>query len=193
MLIHFVSCTSSKSEKTETTPSAELAKNDDTLSDKNLIVTFDAEINLKTQLDRYITAYNNEDAKTVMSYLYPDLFEYIQRATPDENINSFDFENEIVIKPVEKIKKRLKGTGVKYHFEIGEITNKVDYNESKIYTVIIYLVMTKDFKKTSSGDKIIAISLDNGENWKFMQKDEEMSKQILLMKFPKDIVETSMK
>lgn len=148
-----------------------------------------AEKHLKSQLREYLVAFNTGDPDKALYYIYPDIFQYLKQQYPDEQINMQEIKDSLFIEPIRKMKKLVKEKKITYEFEIGDITKKVNYKTSKIYIVITYVNAKVNLDKHSMGGEVVAISEDNGQNWKFVQNDPESIKGILKMRFPQDIID----
>jgi len=145
---------------------------------------------LKVQIKEYLTAFNGGNPETAISYCYPDIFIWMERQFPnDYNIESV---KEMYRESINNLKKTAKEENLTYDFQIGEITNKIDLGDQKLYSVVVSIIAKKKFDEVKLGDEIIAISFDNGSNWKFIQKDPETAPSILKMKFSNDIVQQIM-
>lgn len=148
-----------------------------------------AEKNLKSQLREYLIAVNTGDPDKALYYIYPVVFEYLKQQYPDEQFNIQEIKDSVFIEPIKKMKKFFKEKKIVYEFKVGEITRKVNYNDNKLYMVITYVNSKVGLDKLSMGGEVIAISNDNGVNWKFVQNDPESIAGILKMKFPQNIVD----
>jgi len=145
---------------------------------------------LKNQLMKYLIAFNGGDPEKAISYCYPDIFIWMERQFPnDYNIESV---KEMYRESINNLKKTAKEENLTYDFQIGEITNKIDLGNQKLYSVVVSIIAKKKFDEFKLGDEIIAISFDNGSNWKFIQKDPETAPSILKMKFSNEIVQQIM-
>lgn len=163
--------------------------------DKNGSIVMDtvgnahADKKLKAQIEEYLIAFNTGDADKALYYVYPDIFEYLKKQYPDEEFNMQEIKDTIFIEPIKKMKKLVKEKKIEFEFEVGEITRKVNYHDSKLYMVMTYVNAKIGLNKHSLGGEVIAISNDNGENWKFVQNDPETINGILRIKFPQNIVD----
>jgi len=145
---------------------------------------------LKNQLMEYLIAFNGGDPEKAIGYCYPDIFIWMERQFPyDYNIESV---KEMYRESINNLKKTAKEENLTYDFQIGEITNKINLGDQKLYSVVVSIIAKKKFDEVKLGDEIIAISFDNGSNWKFIQKDPETAPSILKMKFSNDIVQQIM-
>lgn len=164
-------------------------------SDNNGSVVIDtvgnaiAEKNLKSQLREYLIAFNTGDPDKALYYIYPDIFEYMKQQYPDEHINIQEVKDSLFIEPIRKMKKLVKEKKISYEFEIGDIIKKVNYETNRIYFVTTYVNAKINLDKHSMGGEVIAISNDNGQNWKFVENDPETITGILKMRFPQDIID----
>ncbi len=141
---------------------------------------------LKVQIKEYLTAFNGGDPETAISYCYPDMFVWMKQQYPEEY--SIEAVKEMFREPIREMKKMAKEKKMYYDFEIGKITKRIETDTDKLFTVVVSVIAKKDFDEIKMGDEIIAISTDNGENWKFIQKDPEIAPEILRMKYSQDIV-----
>jgi hypothetical protein len=148
-----------------------------------------AEKNLKMQLKEYLVAFNGGDPDKALYYIYPDIFEYLRKQYPDEKFDMQEIKDTLFIEPIRKMKKLVKEKKISYEFEIGDITKKVNYKTNKLYIVLTYVNAKVKLDKHSMGGEVIAISNDNGINWKFVQNDPETISGILKMKFPQTIID----
>lgn len=149
------------------------------------------EKNLKDQLNNYLVAFNGGDPDIAISYCYPDMFVWMKQQFPAEY--SMDFVKETFKKPVREMKKMVKEKKLSFEFKIGEITRRIDLGKDKIYTIVVSVIVKKDFDEISMGDEVVAITIDNGMNWKFIQKDPETTPDILKMKFSQSVVQQVMR
>jgi hypothetical protein len=171
-------------------------KNHSTNQEKN-IITINTNDNisidsiLKIQIKKYLTAFNGGDPETAISYCYPDMFVWMKQKYPKEY--SIEAVKEVFRESIRKMRKTTEERNLTYYFDIGEITNRIENGENKLFTVVVSIVAKKKFNEIKMGDEIIAISNDYGKNWKFIQKDPESAPQILKMKYSDDIVNQIMR
>ncbi|NQU32468.1 MAG: hypothetical protein HQ521_04475 [Bacteroidetes bacterium] len=138
------------------------------------------------QLNGYLTAFTQGDSDIAISYIYPGMFDLMKKEFPDEY--SPEIMKEILSKPIEDLKKMQKEKNVKFVYEIGEITRRVNYGNDMLLTIVVRVKMKNGLDDISTGDEIIAISLDKGQTWKFLQLDKEISPKVLRLKYPESIV-----
>lgn len=144
------------------------------------------ENNLKLQLKEYLTAINGGDADKAISYIYPDVFVYMQQKYPKEySISNIKKEMR---EPIEKMKKLVQQKKITYDFEIGDFVTKIDLGKDKIYTIIANINAKSGLNKHTIGQEVICISTNNGKDWKFMELKNEMAEPILRIKFPEKTV-----
>ena len=147
-----------------------------------------AEKNLKNQLAEYYKAFATGEAEKVVHYIYPEVFEFLIQQYPNSNVGFEKLKDSLFIQPLKEIKK-LNKDDIKFEFEIKEITKKVNYKSSKLYVVLTNFNIERNLEKHSSGGEIIAISNDNGRNWKFFQNEPDSNQGILSIKFPQNIID----
>jgi hypothetical protein len=150
-----------------------------------------SEKNMKYQFREYLVAFNTGDFDKAIHYIYPDMFEYLVKQYPDEKLNMQTIKDSIFIEPMKKMKKIAKEKKLNFEFEIGEISKKVNYKDARIYVVLATIVTKSGLDKHSFSDEVVAISSDKGENWQFVQIDQdspETVKGILNIKYPKSVI-----
>jgi hypothetical protein len=142
---------------------------------------------LKVQLNDYMVAFFGGDPDKAIGYIYPDVFDYLIETYPDEKIDMEQLKQSLK-EPAIEMKENVKKKHIKYSFEIGEFTNKVDLGREKIYVVLTYVYSTKGLNKSSSCAECVSITKDWGKTWKFFQKDSTMTEPILKKSFPEEVV-----
>jgi len=167
--------------------------NNTSLDESETIVSIDTvgimiiEKNLKNQLNEYLIAFNGGDPDKAVSYCYPDMFVYLKQKYPVE-YSMEAIKESCIREPVRNMKRMMEEKNVTYEFKIGEITKRIDLGTDKIYIVVTSLIAKRDLDEITMGDKIVAISNDNGQNWTFMQKNPESTPPVLKMKFSQEVV-----
>lgn len=152
-------------------------------------ISIDAEQNLKDQLKEYNDALHGEPSRPerVLDFIYSDSFTYLERQNPRT------YSKEMVIslfnEPVKQLKKMARENNVTYNTRVGEIVQKVNEGKRLIYKVELFLDMEYGIDKHTTGDKILGISLDGGENWKFLEINPESTPEILSIKFSKTTID----
>lgn len=153
---------------------------------KTSITLEEAEINLREQLDDKFKALIRGDEVKVANYLYPGLFEWLDKEYPDEfSKESYVgmFVNEFVT-----AYERAINQGVESEIVIGEITKSIDYQGTKVSIILVDFISRKGDRKVEEHSQIISISEDNGKTWKFIEKEEGID-EVLSLKFPSQIVD----
>lgn len=167
-------------------------KNSKIDNQSTIVVTIDTtetdsiDNNLKIQLQEYLSYMNGENMDKAMDYCYPDLFAYMKREYPNEY--SIEVVKENFRSGVEDMKKSLKKLGREYKFEVKEITQRVDLGERKIYSVVTRFITLKEHNEITWGEETLGITNDGGKSWKFLAKDSISGPDILIMKFPIEVV-----
>lgn len=144
------------------------------------------EENLKTQLTIYFNAILNGEPSKAMDYCLPEMFAYFQEGYPE--LSRTEIENQLIKDVSIKFKEEQERRGFKFQFEINDLQKKYAWGNNVVYEVTTYIHVTEKLRKVSEGDKILALSDDNGFSWKFIQKDDEVIRPILLMKYTEEIV-----
>jgi len=150
-----------------------------------------SEKNMKSQFREYLAAFNNGDVDKALFYIYPDLFEYMTKQYPEENVSIQTLKDSIFIKPMKMMKELNNERKIKYKFVIGDVSKKTNYKNSKFYIVLATIETKTGLDVHSFSDEVIAISSDKGSNWKFIQIDQEspqVAKDIIRMKFPESVI-----
>ncbi len=150
-----------------------------------------SEKNMKSQFREYLAAFNNGDVDKALSYIYPDLFEYMSKQYPEEKVSVQTIKDSIFIKHMKMMKKLNDEKKIKYSYVIGDVSKKTNYKDAKFYIVIASIETKNGLDVHTFSDKVIAISIDKGTNWKFIQIDQESPKDakgIIRMKFPESVI-----
>ena len=127
--------------------------------------------NLKMHFNRYIQYFNSKQFDKVMDYIYPLLFEEMMK------LNNFSFEEAKKI-AAKMTKKEMEEIGTKGYttkkMQIIAMSNTYIGHNNKIYTTISNsLTIEHEGKETTKLSKTIAISMDKGENWYFLEYGED--------------------
>ena len=97
-------------------------------------------------------------------------------------------EVKLIFKEINIDKLREEIGNKEFETNISRILNKVEYRNDLLY-VISYSVKVGDPNYLiSSGGEAIAISTNNGRNWKFFEKDDESVIPILSKKYSNQII-----
>jgi hypothetical protein len=141
---------------------------------------------LKNNLNIYLEALQNANTDKVIDYTYPDLFVWMQKKVP-HNFNLDSIKGTIKT-PILEAKKFNKENGISFQFQINKIKKKVVHKNHKIYIVLVSGIQKTENRKLQIDDEIVAISHNKGQDWKFMMKDDEMTKEILALRFPDETI-----
>jgi hypothetical protein len=139
---------------------------------------------LKSQVDDYMKAILGRNLDLVYDYCYPDIFVWAEDKYPDMVKNKEDFK-KVFLEPMKKLSELEKDKETSVEYEIGEITKRLHSDDgiAMIYLIVSSITIKHKLEERKTGDEYVAISFDGGENWKFMIKDIEMTKEILSYKF----------
>jgi hypothetical protein len=139
---------------------------------------------LKSQVDDYMKAILRRDLDLVSDYCYPDIILWAEDKYPDMVKNKEDFK-KVFLEPMKKLSELEKDKETSVEYEIGEITKRLhsDDGNAMIYLIVSSITIKHKLEERKTGDEYVSISFDGGENWKFMIKDIEMTKEILSYKF----------
>jgi hypothetical protein len=146
----------------------------------------DVDSNLNNNLTEYLQALYNGDVDKAMNYCYPDLFVWMQKKVPHNN--NLDSIKKTIRTPIIEAKKFNKENGISFQFQISKIKKKVVHKNHKIYIVLVSGIQKTENRKLQIDDEIVAISHNKGQDWKFMMKDDEMTKEILALRFPDETI-----
>ncbi|RKS15534.1 hypothetical protein [Flavobacterium sp. 120] len=139
---------------------------------------------LKSQVDDYMKAILGRNLDLVYDYCYPDIILWAEDKYPDMVKNKEDFK-KVFLEPMKKLSELEKDKETSVEYEIGEITKRLHSDDgiAMIYLIVSSITIKHKLEERKNGDEYVAISFDGGENWKFMIKDIEMTKEILSYKF----------
>lgn len=156
--------------------------------DKEIVLNQDViDRNLKRDLRIYNDAFYDGDADLASKYVYPPLYSYLRNEFPEEDFTVED-SKELMRKTITSLKESFISKGIEVEIKIGDIISRAEYQKDLIYTARVYVVAKNDLDEYSIGGEVIGISTDGGRTWKFIQKDEESSAEILQIKYPIDFV-----
>lgn len=172
----------------------QIGKTNRNLSSPNSIILLSnstIEKKLIEQLTEYLSSINGGNPDIAISYCYPDMFIYLKQQYPDEY--SIELVKESFKELINDMKKSSKERDITYSFKVGDITRRIDLGKDKIYGIMTSVVAKKGFEEISAGGEVIAVSNDNGLNWKFIQKDTISTVPILSYKFTNEVIQLVMK
>ena len=156
----------------------------------NILTPEQADSTLRVQLNEYYLATFSGDTKTIFHYMYPEVFVWLQGQDPEGySLSELEDSHKLI---AEDMKQWEKDNNTKLKIEINDIVKRVAFNSDKLFLVITSLTSEQGIDEISIGEKVIAISTDNGSNWKFLRKDEDYTKDILRMKYPSGIIDMIM-
>lgn len=136
---------------------------------------------LKNNLIIYLEALQNANTDKVIDYTYPDLFVWMQKKVP-HNFNLDSIKGTLKT-PILESKKYNKENGISFQFQISKIKKKVVINNDIICLVIVSGIQKTDNEQATSNDTIVGVSNNKVQSWKFMVKKDEMTKEILAIRF----------
>jgi hypothetical protein len=149
---------------------------------------------LKIQLNDYMKAMIYGNVDKVVSYEYPDMFIWMKKeakrlGTP-YTIEDF---KKALIKIADDMSNFRSQNGWVISWTFDPIVKKAVFNNYVIYISLTTLIIKKDYTEIKNGDESICISSDQGKTWKFINKNENNTAEILRMRFPDYIVEQILK
>lgn len=186
MCILFISC--NQNDKSSRNDSIEvLLKEDDLQIEKENDETTDVSItmiedNLKIQLTNYQNALLNGKGEDALKYCLPEMFTYMEREFPEYNRK--EIEEFLIITTSRDVKAEMDKNNLKCEFEINNVKEIISWDLHLIYEVVAFITIIDGTEERSNGDKIYAFSDDGGDNWCFLQHNNETIRPILLMKYP---------
>ncbi|MFZ4473964.1 MAG: hypothetical protein ACOYPR_02145 [Saprospiraceae bacterium] len=137
----------------------------------------------KLQKDYKLSVYyfNNQQYDKFVDFLYPPMLEEIMKLNNLSLLEAKKVVTEMTKKEIEEGES--KGFKIK-KIELVAISNTYIGFENRIYTALSNSVMIEyKGKQTTKLSKTIGISLDNGENWYFIEYNEGI-RNILLKEMP---------
>ncbi len=156
------------------------------------------EQNMVSQINSYIRAILVADTKNLRYYMFEDAFDYYRKYYPEVSEAEL---NEAFFAFARQAAER-KREYQKHQIEIGmvveKINRKVEHKGALLYVFTLTGYMTGIVKSTGKeksfytpGSETLAISLDGGRTWKFLDIMEE-TPNILRMRFPGSVVDRVM-
>ena len=139
------------------------------------------EENLKKQFNEYSELILTGDID-VIKYLYSGIFKDIRESLPEAHNLSDKRIFEIVFNEAQFLTEVNSGK-IKVNFEIIEIYKKIQFENKMVYRIsTLTTVTSNDSEKDLEGD-VIAVSFDNGKNWKFVENEPDSIKKVLSYDF----------
>ena len=149
------------------------------------------ESNLTKQLNEYLDAMWGGNIDKAIDYCYSDMFIWMKNELPEQY--SMDLVKGYFKQLMEDFRSQQAKSGLEIEFKIGDIIKRIDLGQDKIYMIVTYIKGKKGYDEYSLGDVTIAISNNNGKDWKFLAREEESTPPIIRMKYSEEIVQEIMK
>lgn len=149
---------------------------------KSIISEVNIEDNLKNQVYKYMNATYTGNADLVIFYTNDLLYLWLYKTYPEE-FKSLDMAKEGFKSIAEDTKKMAIRENMKFQIKIGEITKKIKLDDELIYVIEITSIIEKNKIANNIVDEIVSFSNDNGKNWTFLKKDEQMLPELLKLKY----------
>lgn len=146
------------------------------------------DLNFKADLIKYLNAMFEGNSDLAMSYIHPSIYQYFKNKYPEENIQESDIKEEFFKKPMKDQFRKQIDMGASIEFQIDSITQRIHHNNIDLFMAITHISTTVDMDKFSSGGKVIGISENNGENWRFIQYSGNASREVLLLLVPDYVI-----
>lgn len=144
------------------------------------------DLKMKSQLTDYLEAFNGGDVDKAVSYCYPDMFRYLQDSYPQEY--SLEFVKKEFRKMLMDFNNENKLNNVKVEFELGEIIKRLETDSDILVVIVTKVKSKKGYDEIIMGGEVLAISSDEGDNWKFIQKDTETTSKVLKYRFSQESI-----
>lgn len=155
----------------------------------------DIQTNLRTQLNEYLVAFTKGDTERAVSYIYPDLFVWMEKKASTEGYkySPEDMKKDFA-ESLAEMNRVLSQTPkrVNFYWSLENLKKIADLNNFIIYVCKTSLVGKIDNDEIKLGDVTVCISSDKGRTWKFLNRDDENCPEILKMRFPDSIVQKVM-
>ena len=150
---------------------------------KKLETSDQAEINLLADINSYFECIKNNNTENALNFIYPEVFTYLKE---NSELNNNQIKNELV-----NIFSESSNSKTLSEFRPTFINDKflsfVKYNNNFIYVVHFYLFGQKESDYYSLGGEYVAISNNNGQNWKFIAMSD-ITQSILQKEFPLTVI-----
>lgn len=152
---------------------------------KKLETSNKAEIKLLEDINSYFESIQNNNTENAFNYIYPEVFTYLKE---NSKLNNNQIKDELV-----NIFGEYSNSNTLNEFRATCINDKflsfVKYNDNLIYVVHFYLFGKKESDYFSFGGEYVAISNNNGQNWKFIAMSD-ITQSILQKEFPLTVINT---
>ncbi len=147
----------------------------------------DIEKNFSTQYNDYMQSALNGNYEKILNYIYPQVYIYLRdKYNPEQTVE--EFKNYYADQMINGMKQAIDGLKRKPNVTINKVLNKVEYKNYKIFVFSYSLFSNEKDEAFSVGGEAIAISKNNGVDWTFFEKDDEMIIPILTLEFPNSII-----
>lgn len=134
---------------------------------------------LINQFNTYVLAMRNGNVDVAKQYLYPDLFAQYPAAYKDQAYQTVVmlFENTIT---------ETEAKGFTIDCIISDILKRISDNNRLIYVCETVMNLSGHDKFIADKSRVIAISVNNGKSWQFLEMSEE-AEHTLSLRFSKRI------
>lgn len=150
---------------------------------KTLTTSNKAEIKLLKDINNYFECIKNDDTDKALNYIYPDVFNYLKE---NSKLNSNQIKSQLI-----NIFGESSNSKTINEFKSTIITDKfisnVKYKNNYIYVVHFCLFGKKQLDYYSFGGEYVAISTNNGKDWKFVAMSD-ITPSILQKKFSLSVI-----
>jgi len=155
---------------------------------QNIIPNNEAETNLLKQFNEYYNLIIAKEQDKATEYIYPEVFKYldVNKETSKELL-----KNELTAIFDENSLSN-SDNGFKSIIITDSFLSKVTYQNNRLYMFHFYLIGNSETDSYSFGGECVAITEDNGLNWKFVANNDEI-RSILKRKFPSSKIEELLK
>jgi len=141
------------------------------------------EIKLLEDTNSYFESIKNNNKENALNYIYEGVFTFLME---NSILNNDQTKNELVnifnepsnSKTIKEFRSRII---------CDEFLSIVKYNSNLIYVVHFYLFGKKESDYYSFGGEYVAISNNNGQNWKFIAMSD-ITSSILQKEFPLTVI-----
>ncbi|MBZ0205704.1 MAG: hypothetical protein K8H89_05230 [Flavobacteriales bacterium] len=141
-------------------------------------------LSVNKSLVGYFSALLNADVDSAITYVHPLVFRRMQTLYPAGTDVKAELKKSMT-------DDRMKaGKLPAFIIDISRLSNRIEYKANLMYVVTFNLNFELEGKKyTMRQDRMIAISTDLGEEWKFIPTDSGEVAEILKQEFPERITQ----
>jgi chaperonin cofactor prefoldin len=147
---------------------------------------------IEGQVHEFMFAFMGGDPDIALEYIYPEIFEWLQKTSPNEK----NIKRQVMTmmkNQVEETKKELEKRGEQIDLRINRIRFAGTHKNERFYMVNLTMLIEPIGAKKGDpikglADNIIAVTNDNGRNCKFLQYDEDATAPVLRMNHPDKLV-----